>query len=123
MPNDLSPKFTPTLLRDRTGQDASNADMTPPVRSEVPDWREDLTASMRANCIAPSDDVIQRCFDLYVDELHAPILELEDELVDLSAEVSDGFAALESLLPQEMRQALSRRAAELAYDGEENPEW
>lgn len=87
------------------------------------DWREDLTASMRANCIAPSDDVIQRCFDLYVDELHAPILELEDELVDLSAEVSDGFAALESLLPQEMRQALSRRAAELAYDGEENPEW
>jgi hypothetical protein len=80
-----------------------------------PEWEKTLVASLEANNLAPSEEVILHAFDQFKDELYGPIDERRLQLNDLYSEILADIAALKALAPDLVDRAMARHPFEFAH--------
>jgi len=81
---------------------------------EVPAWQQVLTASFKANALAPSEEVILHAFDLYCEELNAPFNERRQMMSERFSNITSGFAHIQSLAPDMVERAAAKHRLELS---------
>jgi len=102
-------------LHHRTRPEAQDdAQHNPIARQEGANWKGVLTASLEQNCLAPADEVIVHAFDLYQDELYAPLLAHQHEIAVLYGEITAGVAGLQALVPDLVERAMARHQWEFS---------
>lgn len=84
-------------------------------RKTRPEWQVALLSSMEANCIAPSEEAILHAFDLYRDELYAPIMERRLAMANLVADIAADVAGLQALVPDLIERAMARHPFEFSH--------
>jgi len=76
-------------------------------------WEQVLTASLKANALAPAEEVILHAFDLYCEELNAPFNERRLLMSQRFSKIATGFAHIQSLAPDMVERAAAKHRLEL----------
>ncbi|WP_171136509.1 hypothetical protein [Ruegeria sp. HKCCC1038] len=83
------------------------------TKRDVPAWQQVLTASLKANALAPSEEVILHAYDLYCEELNAPFNERRRLMSERFSNIASGFARIQSLAPDMVERAAAKHRLEL----------
>ncbi|WP_424975341.1 hypothetical protein [Dinoroseobacter sp. S124A] len=83
------------------------------AKHEVPAWQQVLTASLKANALAPSEEVILHAYDLYCEELNGPFNERRRLMSERFSNIASGFARIQSLAPDMVERAAAKHRLEL----------
>ena len=100
-----------TRLSDERSK-AAAAECIPSAKHKA-EWEEVLTASLKENALAPSEEVILHAFDLYCDELNAPFLERRHAMNGHLSEIVARFAKVQALAPDMVERAAAKHKLEL----------
>ena len=79
----------------------------------LPEWEQVLTASLKENSLAPSDEVILHAFDLFCDELNAPFEQRRLLMAAHFSKIAACFAQVQSLAPDMVERAAAKNRLEL----------
>jgi len=83
------------------------------AKRQEPEWEQVLTASLKENSLAPSDEVILHAFDLFCDELNAPFEQRRLLMAAHFSKIAAGFAQVQSLAPEMVERAAAKHRLEL----------
>lgn len=83
------------------------------AKRDVPAWQQVLTASLKANALAPSEEVILHAYDLYCEELNAPFNKRHQLMSERFSNIASGFARIQSLAPDMVERAAAKHRLEL----------
>lgn len=83
------------------------------AKRDIPAWQQVLTASLKANALAPSEEVILHAYDLYCEELNGPFNERRRLMSERFSNIASGFARIQSLAPDMVERAAAKHRLEL----------
>ena len=104
-------KKRPTL--DQKPQPKPEPETKVAAKQQEPEWEQVLTASLKENSLAPSDEVILHAFDLFCDELNAPFEQRRLLMAEHFSKIAAGFAQVQSLAPDMVERAAAKHRLEL----------
>ena len=104
-------KKQPTL--DQKPQPKPEPETKVAAKRQEPEWEQILTASLKENSLAPSDEVILHAFDLFCDELNAPFEQRRLLMAAHFSKIAAGFAQVQSLAPEMVERAAAKNRLEL----------
>lgn len=83
------------------------------TKPDVPAWQQVLTASLKANALAPAEEVILHAYDLYCEELNAPLNERRRLMSERFSNIASGFARIQAVAPDMVERAAAKHRLEL----------
>ena len=104
-------KKRPTL--DQKPEPKAEPETKVAAKRQEPEWEQVLTASLKENSLAPSDEVILHAFDLFCDELNAPFEQRRLLMAEHFSKIAAGFAQVQSLAPEMVERAAAKNRLEL----------